>query len=125
MIKIPGSDVLREARARFHPVPYLSDWTSGLALGAGILAPAAHVFFLSLFPALAFSAQMEAGTGGAVAGVQVLMSTAIFGLVQAVLGAVSFFFWFGFGLSMMRRERKALRGASGHLSAFKRRKRSV
>ena len=92
MIKIPGSDVLREARARFHPVPYLSDWTSGLALGAGILAPAAHVFFLSLFPALAFSAQMEAGTGGAVAGVQVLMSTAIFGLVQAVLGAVSFFF---------------------------------
>lgn len=87
---IPGRDVLREARARFHPVPYLSEWTSGLALGAGILAPAAHVFFLSLFPALAFSAQMEAGTGGAVAGVQVLMSTAIFGLVQAVFGAVSF-----------------------------------
>lgn len=86
---IIGHDVLREARARFHPASYLSDWTSGLALGAGILAPAAHIFFLSLFPALAFSAQMEAGTGGAVAGVQVLMSTAIFGLVQAVLGAVS------------------------------------
>ena len=87
---IPGRDVLREARARLHPVPYLTDWTSGLALGAGILAPAAHVFFLSLFPALAFSAQMEAGTGGAVRGVQVLMSTAIFGLIQAVLGAVRF-----------------------------------
>lgn len=91
MMIIPGRDVLREARARFHPVPYLSDWTAGLALGAGILAPAAHVFFLSLFPALAFSAQMEAGTGGAVAGVQVLVSTAIFGLVQAVLGAVCVF----------------------------------
>lgn len=89
MTFLPGRDVLREARARFHPVSYLSDWKSGLALGAGILAPAAHVFFLSLFPALAFSAQMEAGTEGTVAGVQVLMSTAIFGLVQAVLGAVS------------------------------------
>lgn len=89
MTFLPGRDVLREARARFHPVSYLSDWKSGLALGAGILAPATHVFFLSLFPALAFSAQMEAGTGGTVAGVQVLMSTAIFGLVQAVLGAVS------------------------------------
>jgi len=87
---IPGRDLFREARARFHPVPYFSDWTSGFALGAGILAPAVHVFFLSLFPALAFAAQMEAGTGGAVAGVKVLMSTAIFGLVQAVLGAVSF-----------------------------------
>ena len=63
--------------ARCRPLSFVS---------LSILAPALHVFFLSLIPALAFAQQMQVDTGGAVGTAQVLLSTSIFGVVQAVAG---------------------------------------
>ena len=84
-----GTDVLADAAARLPFTPlgrasYASDWTSGAF--PGILAPAAHVCLLSLIPALAFGEQAALATSGAVSGASVLISTALFGVLQALIG---------------------------------------
>ena len=51
-----------------------------------ILAPSTYIFFASAIPALAFGQQLYMSTDGQLSGVQVLIATAIMGVVQAVVG---------------------------------------
>jgi len=88
-LRFLGRDVAADAAARLPFTPtgrasYAHDWTSGAFLG--ILAPAAHVTLLSLIPALAFGEQAASYTAGDVNGASVLASTALFGVVQALVG---------------------------------------
>ena len=71
---------------RNRSVHYASDWREGLAIGPRILAPSTFIFFASVIPALTFGQQLYDKTDGQLGVVHVLMSSAIGGLVQAILG---------------------------------------
>lgn len=65
--------------------PKQSDWTEGISFG--LLAPATYVFFASVVPALTFGEQIADHTGNMhFGGAQVLLSTAICGIIQSVFG---------------------------------------
>lgn len=61
-----------------------SDWTDDFSIH--LLAPATYIFFASVIPALTFGEQIADHTGGLFGGAQVLLPTAICGVLQAVLG---------------------------------------
>ena len=65
---------------------YVSDWEDGFALGHRIFAPATYIFFASVVPALTFGQQLYELTDGKLNVVHVLMSTAISGTFQALIG---------------------------------------
>lgn len=67
-------------------VHYKSDWQEGLEIGPRILAPSTFIFFASVIPALTFGQQLYDKTDGQLGVVHVLMSSAIGGIVQAILG---------------------------------------
>eukprot|EP00892_Ulva_mutabilis_P000727 jgi/Ulvmu1/10655/UM066_0036.1 len=79
-----GAGIAADLRAR---APwYASDWKEGFSSGYRIFAPSVYIFFASVIPALAFGEQIEHDTHGAFNGVHVLMSTAISGIAQALIG---------------------------------------
>ena len=61
-----------------------SDWTDDFSIH--LLAPATYIFFASVIPALTFGEQIADHTGGLFGGTQVLLPTAICGLLQALIG---------------------------------------
>ena len=61
-----------------------SDWTDDFSIH--LLAPATYIFFASVIPALTFGEQIADHTGGLFGGAQVLLPTAICGVLQAVIG---------------------------------------
>lgn len=65
---------------------YRDDWVQGLQWGGRNLAPATYIFFASALPALAFGQQLAVDTEGTLTVVQVLVSTALSGLVQSIVG---------------------------------------
>lgn len=63
---------------------YYSDWTDHFSIS--LLAPATYIFFASVIPALTFGEQIADHTNGELGGAQVLLPTAICGLLQALFG---------------------------------------
>ncbi|RYR77496.1 hypothetical protein Ahy_A01g001985 isoform D [Arachis hypogaea] len=65
---------------------YKQDWTSGFKAGIRILAPTTYIFFASAIPVISFGEQLERNTDGTLTAVQTLASTALCGIVHAILG---------------------------------------
>ncbi|OVA00509.1 Bicarbonate transporter [Macleaya cordata] len=65
---------------------YKEDWTHGLHSGFRILAPTAYIFFASALPVIAFGEQLSRETDGSLSTVETLASTAICGIIHAILG---------------------------------------
>jgi hypothetical protein len=84
MRHVPGRHVLEDVRARLPH--YHADWRDALTEGALLVPPTVYIFLASALPALAFGAQLEELTDGALSIPQVLASTAAAGSVQALLG---------------------------------------
>lgn len=81
---LPFRGIIQDLKNR---IPYyVSDWTDGFAAGPKIIAPATYIFFASVIPALTFGQQLYEETDGTLSVVHVLMSTAISGLTQALIG---------------------------------------
>ncbi|KAI8472029.1 MAG: putative boron transporter [Monoraphidium minutum] len=80
----PGAGIARDVRARLPC--YGADWRDGVRAGARILAPSTFIFLASALPAIAFGQQLADDTDGTLNLVHVLISTAISGLVQAIVG---------------------------------------
>lgn len=75
-----GAGIAADVRGRLPH--YAADWRDGFAAGARILAPATYIFLASALPAIAFGQQLADDTAGALGLVQVLIATAISGIVQ-------------------------------------------
>ncbi|XP_051123229.1 boron transporter 1-like isoform X2 [Andrographis paniculata] len=65
---------------------YKQDWSGGLRAGIRILAPTTYIFFASAIPVISFGEQLERNTNGALTAVQTLASTALCGVIHAVVG---------------------------------------
>ncbi|MED6105998.1 putative boron transporter 2 [Stylosanthes scabra] len=65
---------------------YKQDWTSGFKAGVRILAPTTYIFFASAIPVISFGEQLERNTDGTLTAVQTLASTALCGIIHAILG---------------------------------------
>ncbi|MED6196055.1 Boron transporter 1 [Stylosanthes scabra] len=65
---------------------YKQDWTSGFKAGIRILAPTTYIFFASAIPVISFGEQLERNTDGTLTAVQTLASTALCGIIHAILG---------------------------------------
>ncbi|KAJ8505675.1 hypothetical protein OPV22_006561 [Ensete ventricosum] len=65
---------------------YRQEWISGCHSGFSILAPTMYIFFASALPVIAFGEQLSKETDGALSTVETLASTAICGILHAVLG---------------------------------------
>jgi hypothetical protein len=66
---------------------YWDDWkVESASAFVSLLAPATYIFFASVIPALTFGEQIYTATDGQFGGAQVLLPTAINGLLQAILG---------------------------------------
>jgi len=63
---------------------YASDWTDGV--GFRLLRPATYTFFASVIPALTFGEQLADDTHGQMGGAQILIATAMCGIIQALFG---------------------------------------
>ncbi|MEW5319506.1 MAG: hypothetical protein WDW38_010651 [Sanguina aurantia] len=79
-----GAGIRADVHARLNC--YSNDWSQGWESGSRILAPASYIFLASLLPALAFGQQLTDETGHTITVVQVLVSTALGGIIQAVVG---------------------------------------
>ncbi|KAG0562224.1 hypothetical protein KC19_9G128000 [Ceratodon purpureus] len=81
---VPLKGVREDLRGRF--ACYASDWTGGFNSGYRILAATAYIFFASALPVIAFGEQLGRDTDGTITAVQTLTSTAICGVIQAIIG---------------------------------------
>ncbi|WIA30064.1 hypothetical protein OEZ86_000159 [Tetradesmus obliquus] len=80
----PGRGIAADVAGRLPW--YRDDWVQGTNWGLKVLAPATYIFFASALPALAFGQQLAMDTEGTLTVVHVLVSTALAGLVQSLLG---------------------------------------
>lgn len=65
---------------------YRKDWSGGWSAGIRILAPTTYIFFASAIPVISFGEQLERNTNGLITAVQTLASTALCGVIHAVIG---------------------------------------
>uniref|UniRef100_A0A453EAN3 Bicarbonate transporter-like transmembrane domain-containing protein n=1 Tax=Aegilops tauschii subsp. strangulata TaxID=200361 RepID=A0A453EAN3_AEGTS len=65
---------------------YKDDWVAGLRTGFRILAPTMYIFFASALPVISFGEQLSNETDGILSTVETLASTAICGIIHAILG---------------------------------------
>nr|XP_043610954.1 probable boron transporter 6 [Erigeron canadensis] len=82
--KTPFSGIKKDVRGRLQC--YKQDWVGALGSGARILAPTAYIFFASALPVIAFGEQLNKETDDILSAVETLTSTAICGIIHAVLG---------------------------------------
>jgi len=79
-----GKDVIQDVTGR---LPYYwDDWRLATTYKLRLLAPATYIFIASVLPALAFGEQLSQSTDGTLTVVHVLASTAIAGVIQALVG---------------------------------------
>ncbi|XP_038713269.1 boron transporter 4 [Tripterygium wilfordii] len=83
-IKTPFKGIAKDARGR--ALCYKQDWIAGLRSGIGILAPTTYIFFASALPVIAFGEQLSRDTDGSLSTVETLASTALCGIMHAILG---------------------------------------
>ncbi|XP_077211400.1 boron transporter 4-like [Tasmannia lanceolata] len=82
--KSPFRGIIQDVKGR-KPC-YKQDWIGGFRSGIGILAPTTYIFFASALPVIAFGEQLSRETDGALSTVETLASTAICGIIHAILG---------------------------------------
>ncbi|KAE7997383.1 hypothetical protein FH972_002024 [Carpinus fangiana] len=82
--KAPFKGIANDFRGRAQC--YKQDWVGGLLSGIGILAPTTYIFFASALPVIAFGEQLSRDTDGSLSTVETLASTAICGIIHAILG---------------------------------------
>ncbi|KDP37147.1 hypothetical protein JCGZ_06203 [Jatropha curcas] len=83
-IRTPFRGIISDVRAR---TPYYKqDWIGGIRSGLGILAPTTYIFFASALPVIAFGEQLSRDTDGSLSTVETLASTALCGIIHAILG---------------------------------------
>ncbi|XP_058074584.1 boron transporter 4-like [Magnolia sinica] len=82
--KYPFRGIIKDVKGR--ALCYKQDWIGGLRSGFGILAPTTYIFFASALPVIAFGEQLSRETDGALSTVETLVSTAICGVIHAILG---------------------------------------
>ncbi|XP_054785106.1 boron transporter 4-like [Prosopis cineraria] len=83
-LKTPFKGIVNDVRGRAKC--YKEDWISGLRAGIGILAPTTFIFFCAALPVIAFGEQLDIETDGSFSSVETLASTAICGILNAVIG---------------------------------------
>ncbi|XP_058112511.1 boron transporter 4-like [Magnolia sinica] len=83
-MKAPFHGIVKDIKGR--AACYKQDWAGGLCTGLKILAPTTYVFFASALPVIAFGEQLSRETDGALSTVEALASTAICGIIHAILG---------------------------------------
>ncbi|KAH7657221.1 Bicarbonate transporter eukaryotic protein [Dioscorea alata] len=83
-IKSPFKGVSEDFKGR--AACYKQDWVRGFHSGFRILAPTMYIFFASALPVIAFGEQLSKETDGALSTVETLASTAICGIIHAILG---------------------------------------
>ncbi|KAM3316247.1 hypothetical protein ACQJBY_034402 [Aegilops geniculata] len=84
LLRSPFKGVVADVKGR---APwYEDDWLAGLRAGFGILAPTMYIFFASALPVIAFGEQLSNETNGILSTVETLASTAICGIIHAILG---------------------------------------
>ncbi|KAK6914964.1 Bicarbonate transporter-like, transmembrane domain [Dillenia turbinata] len=83
-IKAPFRGIASDIHGR--ALCYKQDWFNGLRSGIGILAPTTYIFFASALPVIAFGEQLSTATDGALSTVETLASTAICGIIHAIIG---------------------------------------
>uniref|UniRef100_A0A2N9FS50 Bicarbonate transporter-like transmembrane domain-containing protein n=1 Tax=Fagus sylvatica TaxID=28930 RepID=A0A2N9FS50_FAGSY len=83
-LRAPFRGIENDVRGRLQC--YKQDWKSGLRSGIGILAPTTYIFFASALPVIAFGEQLSRDTDGSLSTVETLASTAICGIIHAILG---------------------------------------
>ncbi|KAJ0987941.1 hypothetical protein J5N97_006297 [Dioscorea zingiberensis] len=83
-IKSPFRGVSEDFKGR--AACYKQDWVVGIRSGFRILAPTLYIFFASALPVIAFGEQLSKDTDGTLSTVETLASTAICGIIHAILG---------------------------------------
>ncbi|KAK9141626.1 hypothetical protein Syun_011026 [Stephania yunnanensis] len=83
-LKTPFKGIVKDVQAR--KACYKQDWTGGFRSGLRILAPTTYIFFASTLPVIAFGEQLTRETDGRLSTVETLASTAICGIIHAILG---------------------------------------
>ncbi len=81
-----GSGIITDIRNRSRT--YKTDWTDINSAKRRILAAAVYIFLASVIPALAFGVQLQDSTDNTLNVVHVLISTAIGGIVQSLIGGL-------------------------------------
>lgn len=81
---VPFRGIKKDLKGRL--LCYKQDWTGGIRAGIRILAPTTYIFFASAIPVISFGEQLERDTEGSLTAVQTLASTAICGIIHAILG---------------------------------------
>ncbi|KAL7605509.1 hypothetical protein Lser_V15G17242 [Lactuca serriola] len=81
---VPFRGIKKDLKARL--LCYKQDWTGGIRAGIRILAPTTYIFFASAIPVISFGEQLERDTEGSLTAVQTLASTAICGIIHAIVG---------------------------------------
>lgn len=76
--------LVRDLRNRWPH--YTSDWVDAFVAGRKIISPTVFIFLASLLPAIAFGQQISDITNGSFGIAQVLIVTALSGIIQAILG---------------------------------------
>jgi len=77
------SGVINDVKRRLNPKTYCSDWSDGLHFQ--VLNAAFFMFFASITPALAFAGTLSEATHSEMGVIELIMSTAICGVMGAVL----------------------------------------
>ncbi|KAI3765839.1 hypothetical protein L2E82_15885 [Cichorium intybus] len=81
---VPFRGIKKDLKGRL--LCYKQDWTGGIRAGIRILAPTTYIFFASAIPVISFGEQLERDTEGSLTAVQTLASTALCGIIHAILG---------------------------------------
>ncbi|KAL4584928.1 hypothetical protein LXL04_009539 [Taraxacum kok-saghyz] len=81
---VPFRGIKKDLKGRL--LCYKQDWTGGIRAGIRILAPTTYIFFASAIPVISFGEQLERDTEGSLTAVQTLASTALCGLIHAIVG---------------------------------------
>ncbi|KAL3633453.1 Boron transporter 4 [Castilleja foliolosa] len=83
-MEAPFTGMVNDVKGRLKC--YKKDWLDTCGTGARILAPTAYIFFASTLPVIAFGEQLSRETDGRLSPAETLVSTAICGVIHAILG---------------------------------------
>ncbi|KAL8138569.1 hypothetical protein V2J09_004570 [Rumex salicifolius] len=83
-LKTPFRGIASDVRGRLSC--YKQDWLGGFGSKLGIFTPSTYIFFASALPAIAFGEQLSIKTDDSINVVDTLVSSAICGVIQSVIG---------------------------------------
>lgn len=83
-LRTPFRGIANDVRGRMSC--YKQDWLGGLCSRLRILTPSIYIFFASALPAIAFGEQLNIKTDKSISIIDTLISSAICGVIQSVIG---------------------------------------